>query len=159
MIKKSVITFVLTLLILFLIKKGVIYYNDNFSKMSKVSYKEITTIDDMDEIINSNKEVYVYMGRANCVVSAAFEKYFVDMVKDNNIDNLYYFNIKEITDQYEINNVYKTMLKKDLGINFTPTLTKYKNWKLDLKSEWTVKKGYNKSMSQKLINESGILDD
>ncbi|MFV0424142.1 MAG: DUF6568 family protein [Bacilli bacterium] len=103
MIKKSIIVLAITLIALFGAKFSYDYYQDNYSKMSDVSVEEITTIDEMNGVLEENETVYVYVGRPNCGDSDDFEEYFVSMMEDNNIDNLYYFNIKSITDEYSEN--------------------------------------------------------
>ncbi len=103
-----------------------------------------------------NEVVYIYVGRPNCGDSDDFEEYFIDMMDKNNIDNLYFFNIQDIVKD---NEDYKKILKKEFDVQYTPTLAKYVNGNLVLKSEWTPGGLYNKDMAQKFIDESGILND
>lgn len=159
MIKKSIIVLAITLIALFGAKFSYDYYQDNYSKMSDVSVEEITTIDEMNRVLEENETVYVYVGRPNCGDSDDFEEYFVSMMEDNNIDNLYYFNIKSITDEYSENKEYKEMLDEEFGVMYTPTLAKFENGELVLKSEWTPATGYNQKMAEDFLEESGILND
>lgn len=159
MVKKIIITLVATLVVLFSAKFGYDYYQDNVSKMSKIVIDEIETVEEMDLLLSNNEVVYVYVGRPNCGDSDMFEKYFIDMMEENDIDNLYFFNIKSITDSYEDSQEYKDLLKGEFGVMYTPTLAKYENGALVLKSEWTPEGGYNKDMAEKFIKESGILND
>lgn len=159
MLKKSIIVLIATLLILFGVKFGYDYYQDNYSKMSSVSVEEVTTVERMHEVLNENETVYVYVGRPNCGDSDIFEKYFVDLMDENEIDNLYYFNIIDIVEQNRENNEYKEILKEEFGVQYTPTLAKYQDGTLTLKSEWTPKDGYDKSMAEKFIEKSGIKND
>ncbi len=158
MVKKSIIVFVTVLILSFVGKFGWTYYNDNYTKMSRVAYREVESIDEMKNIISTNDTVYLYMGRPNCEDSDNFEKYFIDIVEENKIDNLYYFNIKDIYDKNSVDDMYKTMLYDEFGIKYTPTLAKYVGGELILVSEWTPAKGYSKDMAQNFIKESGILD-
>lgn len=159
MVKKSIIVLVATMLILFGGKFGYDYYQDNYSKMSKVAVEEITTIERMKEVLSEKETVFVYVGRPNCGDSDIFEKYFIDMMDKEGIDNLYYFNIIEIVKENEEGNKYKEILKEEFGVQYTPTLAKFQNGTLVLKSEWTPKDGYDKDMAEKFIEKSGIKND
>lgn len=112
MVKKAVIVLVVTLVVLFGAKFGYDYYQDNNTKMSAASLEEITTIERMHEVLDENDVVYVYVGRPNCGDSDDFEEYFIDMMEEKEIDNLYFFNIKDITYKYENSADYKQLLDK-----------------------------------------------
>lgn len=159
MLKKGIIVFVATLVIAFGAKFGYDYYQDNYTKISKVSVEEIKTVDRMKEVLNENDVVYVYVGRPNCGDSDIFEEYFIDMMKDEDIDNLYFFNIKDINEKYKEDDEYKKILIEEFDVSYTPTLAKYVDGELVLKSEWTPATGYNKSMAETFIKDSGILND
>lgn len=133
------------------------YYQDNVSVMSKVA-TEVTEIEEMKKIIEDNEEVYVYMGRPNCGDSDRFEEYFPDIMEDYNVENLYYFNIKDIAEEYADNDQYKTMLEKEFGMKYTPTLAKYVDGKLVLISQWTPENDYSKEDAIKFIKDSGLDD-
>ncbi|MFV0424143.1 MAG: hypothetical protein ACK5K7_01015 [Bacilli bacterium] len=51
------------------------------------------------------------------------------------------------------------MLDEEFGVMSTPTLAKFENGELVLKSEWTPATGYNQKMAEDFLEESGILND
>lgn len=134
------------------------YYNDNYSKMSKYASEEVTTIKELRTILDENSTVYVYVGRPSCGDSDEFEEYFIDMMKEDDIDNLVYFNINDIVKEHDFSADYKYVLDEEFGVESTPTLAKFEDGELVLKSEWTMQGGYNKEMAEKFIEESGIND-
>ncbi len=159
MIKKVVITLVATLLILFGAKFAYDYYQDNVTKMSSVVVDEVKSVEEMQKLLDDNSEVYVYVGRPNCGDSDDFEEYFIDMMDEYEIDNLYFFNIKDITDELDDSQKHKELLSGEFGVMYTPTLAKFIDGEVVLVSEWTPESGYNKDMAEKFIKESGILND
>ncbi len=135
-------------------KFGYQYYKDNYTVMTSLA-TEVDNVDEMREIIDSNETVYLYMGRPNCGDSDEFEEYFPDLMEEYDIDNLYYFNIMDLAKD---NSNYKDILKEEFGLMYTPTLAKFENGELVLKSEWTPAIGYSKELTISFIEESGISD-
>ncbi len=138
-------------------KFGYDYYNDNVSVMSK-HLKEVDTVQAMEAVIDENSVVYVYMGRPNCGDSDVFEEYFPKLIEGENVDNFYYFNIKDIVSEYKKDGEYKDILYDAFEMRYTPTLAKFVDGKLEVKSEWTPKTGYNKEDAENFLIESGFYD-
>ncbi len=159
--KKKIVMLALVMFVTFgllsTFKYGYEYYKDNNSVMSSLA-TEVTTIDEMRDIIDNQDVVYVYMGRPNCGDSDEFEEYFPDLMKDYDVDVLYYFNIKDISDEYSSNSEYKEILFNEFGLTYTPTLAKYENGELVILSQWTPSNGYSKEMAIQFLKESGYSD-
>ncbi len=155
-----VLVVIVTVLLLFLGKYFWDYYQDNYSVMGKYAI-QVNDVEEMEEIIASEEVVYVYMGRPDCGDSDVFEAYFPDLLKEyeiDNLDNFYYFEIKSLTDEYSENQVYKDILENKFDMKYTPTLAKYVDGELVIKSEWTPEKGYTKDEAITFIEESGMSD-
>ncbi len=158
--KKYIITFIVTILIL---SAGTLVYRivtkedkPNYTTTMPNYMEEIKTIEDFEQILNSREEVYVYMGRATCGDSRKFEVYFEEMITEYNLEGkLVFFNIIDIV---ENDNDYKTTLGSMFDIKYTPTLAKYVNGELVLKSEWTPTYDYSKEMAEEFLKESGLID-
>ncbi len=157
--KMYVGVFLGTLLILM---SSVLLYNqfikdkDSFVTSMPKYMEEVKTVDEFEEIINSRETVYVYVGRQTCGDSERFEAYFENMIVDNNLEGEFvFFNIIDIVEDEEN---YKEILNDKFDVKYTPTLAKYENGRLVLKSEWTPAYDYTKEMAKMFIEESGISD-
>ncbi|MBD5545148.1 MAG: thioredoxin family protein [Lachnospiraceae bacterium] len=96
------------------------------------------TYEKFNELIQENREVYVYIGRPSCGDCQEFEPELIQIIQQyEKNQQIVYFNVHSIRQD---DKEWETF-KEKYNVQYTPTIAKFKQGKLIDKVEWTPEEG------------------
>lgn len=173
MLKKIIITIVVTVLVLIATLVGMTHLKelesvkkerDVYENKVKDFEKKYTEIQDLltvmtpetfKEQVASGKRMYVYVGRPDCSDCSLLEQQLVKYIKthDEVARNLVFVNVRILrTDEAKW-----SQFKKDYSVLGTPHFALWENGKQISKSEWTEKENYSIELFETWGKSTGLV--
>lgn len=107
-------------------------YPNIYNYLNSITYNQFKTD------VASGKEFYVYVGRPTCGDCNSFEPKFIELIQQYQLNNkVVYVNVAELKED-ETN---WELFKSTYDVQYTPTIAKFVNGKLQEKVEWTPEMG------------------
>ncbi len=88
---------------------------------------EYITDEKLLELINNKETFVVYFGFSSCPWCRSVIEEFINSAKDHSIENVYYLDIKEIRDKYELNESHEAVRTKEGTNAYYELLNKLSN--------------------------------
>ena len=88
---------------------------------------EYITDEKLLELINNKETFVVYFGFSSCPWCRSVIEEFINSAKDHSIENVYYLDIKEIRDKYELNESHEAIRTKEGSNAYYELLNKLSN--------------------------------